>query len=55
MERELLTFQQAKNTEKTKKGKRDIAFSQGNDWKCVFTNCNIPLEQQSRQPVNASP
>lgn len=52
---ELLMFQQAKNIEKMKKGKRDIVFSQENDWKCIFTNSNTPLEQKMREPVNASP
>ena len=54
MERELLMIQQAKNIEKMKKGERDIVFSQGNDWKCIFTSGYIPLEQKSREPVNAS-
>lgn len=43
MERELLMFQQAKNIEKMKRSKRDIVFSEGNDWKCIFPNSNYPL------------
>lgn len=54
MEKELWMFQQAKNTQKMEKGRRDIVFSQGNNWKCIFTSPSTPLEQKSKG-VSASP
>lgn len=54
MEEELWMFQQAKNIQKMGKGRRDIVFSQGNNWKCIFTNRNMALERKSKG-ANASP
>lgn len=34
------------------KGRRDIVFSQGDNWKCIFSNSNTSLEQKSKS-VNA--
>lgn len=52
MEKELWLFQQFKNMQKMEKGRRDIVFSQGDNWKCIFSNSNTSLEQKSKS-VNA--
>lgn len=52
MEKELCLFQQSKNTQKMEKGRRDMVFSQGDNWKCIFSNCDTSLERKSKS-VNA--